>query len=110
MIAAKIRLLLSIFQYQRAKHELTERDSIISIKNGVLWTRRAVSELIRDKLGIDMPIRTVGDYLKRWGMTPQKPAKQAYEQNPKAVQRWLDEEYPVIKAQAKREKRRDLLG
>ena len=69
-----------------------------------LWTRKAVMELIEQETGIAMPIRTVGEYLKRWGFTPQKPVKRAYEQNPKAVQRWLEEEYPEIKAQAKQEK------
>lgn len=68
-----------------------------------LWTRKAVMELIKRQTDIDMPIRTVGEYLKRWGFTPQKPVKRAYEQNPKAVQRWLDEEYPEIKARARRE-------
>ena len=51
-----------------------------------------------------MPIRTVGEYLKRWGFTPQKPVRRAYERNPKAVERWLGEEYPAIEARAKREK------
>ena len=69
----------------------------------VLWTRKAVMELIEQETGIKMPIRTVGEYLKRWGFTPQKPAKQAYEQNPKAVQQWLKEDYPEIKARAKAE-------
>jgi len=69
-----------------------------------LWTRKAVMELIEQETGIALPIRTVGEYLKRWGFTPHKPVKQAYEQNPEAVQRWLDEEYPEIKAQAKQEK------
>jgi len=41
-----------------------------------------------------MPIRTVGEYLRRWGFTPQKPVKRAYEQSPAAVQRWLTETYP----------------
>lgn len=68
-----------------------------------LWTRKAVMELIKQETGVDMPIRTVGEYLKRWGFTPQKPAKRAYEQNPVAVQKWLDEDYPQIKACAKRE-------
>ncbi|KAF0178047.1 MAG: transposase, partial [Nitrospirae bacterium] len=36
-----------------------------------LWTRKAVQELIRIKHGIKMPIRTVGEYLKRWGFTAQ---------------------------------------
>ncbi len=68
-----------------------------------LWTRRTVVELIHKLFGLKMPIRTVGDYLKRWGFTPQKPLKRAYEQNPKAVQRWLDEEYPAIHERAKQE-------
>jgi hypothetical protein len=68
-----------------------------------LWTRKAVMELIKQETGIDIPVRTVGDYLKRWGMTPQKPVKKAYEQNPKAVQAWLVDDYPQIKARAKKE-------
>lgn len=68
-----------------------------------LWTRKAVMELIKQETGITMPIRTVGEYLKRWGFTPQKPVKRAYEQNPRAVQRWLDDDYPQIKSRAKKE-------
>jgi hypothetical protein len=51
-----------------------------------------------------MPIRTVGEYLKRWGFTLQKPLRRAYEQNPKLIQQWLDEQYPAIAANAKKEK------
>ena len=69
-----------------------------------LWTRRAVKELILQLFSIDMPIRTVGEYLSRWGFTPQKPLRRAYEQNPKAVQQWLDEQYPAIVEMAKEEK------
>lgn len=68
-----------------------------------LWTRRAVQQLIMQLYSIDMPIRTVGEYLKRWGFTPQKPLRRAYEQNPKLVQKWLDEQYPDIAAKAKKE-------
>lgn len=68
-----------------------------------LWTRESVKELVKEQLGIMLPIRTVGHYLKRWGMTPQKPVKQAYEQQPARVQKWLDEEYPEIQAKAKEE-------
>lgn len=69
----------------------------------VLWTRKAVKELIENKFDIILPIRTVGDYLNRWGFTPQKPKKKAYEQQPKAVQEWLDTNYPKIKHSAKEE-------
>lgn len=68
-----------------------------------LWTRIAVQQLIKQLWGMDIPVRTIGDYLKRWNFTPQKPLKQAYEQNPKAVNKWLDEEYPTIQQQAKQE-------
>ena len=68
-----------------------------------LWTRIAVQQLIKQLWSIDMPIRTVGEYLKRWGFTPQKPLKKAYKQNPKTVKDWLDNEYPEIAKRAKKE-------
>ena len=68
-----------------------------------LWTRIAVQQLIKQLWGIDMPIRTVGEYLKRWGFTPQKPLRKAYKQNPKEVKAWLDEQYPAIAKRAKKE-------
>jgi len=69
-----------------------------------LWTRRAVKELIERELGVKLAVNTVGDYLRSWGFSPQKPKKRAYEQNPKAVQKWLEEEYPILKEKAKQEK------
>ncbi len=69
-----------------------------------LWTRDAVRLAIKQRCGTDLPLRTITDYLKRWGFTPQKPTKRAYEQSPRQVQQWLDTTYPVIAAQAKKEK------
>lgn len=68
-----------------------------------LWTRQAVKDLIQHETGLSLPVRTVGHYLKRWGMTPQKPQKRAYEQRAPEVRKWLREEYPAIKSKAKRE-------
>lgn len=68
-----------------------------------LWTREAVSELIERKFGVLLSVWTVGRYLKRWGFTPQKPLRRAFERDPKAVRRWLEEEYPAIRKQAKTE-------
>lgn len=68
-----------------------------------LWNRRAVMQAIRQMFGIDMPIRTVGEYLRRWGFTPQRPIKRALEQNPALLQKWLKDEYPSIAARAKAE-------
>jgi transposase len=44
-----------------------------------LWTREAVGQMIKQKLGIELSVWTVGRYLKRWGFTPQKPIRRAYE-------------------------------
>ena len=68
-----------------------------------LWTRKAVKELALREFGVELAINTMGDYLRKWGYTPQKPKKKAYEQNPKAVQKWLNEEYPAIVKKAKKE-------
>ena len=67
-----------------------------------LWTRKAIRDLIKRTYKINIAIRTVGDYLNCWGFTPQKPKKKAYEQNDKAVKKWLQEEYPNIVKKAKK--------
>jgi transposase len=66
-----------------------------------LWSRTAVMELIGQRFKIKLPVRTVGTYLARWGFTPQKPIKKAYEQRPVEVKAWLDNSYPVIAGRAK---------
>ena len=68
-----------------------------------LWSRAAVMQLIEREYGIKLSVRGVGNYLSRWGFTPQKPIKKAYEQRPEAVQAWLDEHYPEIETRAKAE-------
>jgi len=69
-----------------------------------LWTRTAVASLIKKRYGIILSRWQVGRYLKAWGMTPQKPVRKAYEQDPEKVKKWLCEDYPAIQTQAKREK------
>lgn len=69
-----------------------------------LWNREAVRLAIKHLYGKDVPLRTITDYLSRWGFTPQKPVKRAYEQNPKAVAQWQETVYPQIQARAKQEK------
>jgi len=48
--------------------------------------------------GIRLSIRGVGEYLTRWGYTPQKAARRAYERDDAAVMEWLTIEYPKIRA------------
>jgi transposase len=67
------------------------------------WSRKAVRDLIRKECGIDMPVRTVGEYLKRWGYTAKVPRRHARDQDPDEVDRWLNETYPAIEGRAARE-------
>jgi transposase len=69
-----------------------------------LWTRAAVAGLIEREYGIRVSLTSVGRYLKAWGMSPQKPMRRAYERNDAAITGWLNEEYPAIARQARREK------
>jgi len=68
-----------------------------------LWTRAAVKQLLVRRFDVHVSERTVGRYLAHWGLTPQKPLRRAYERDPQAVQRWLEQEYPAIRRRAKRE-------
>jgi transposase len=68
----------------------------------VLWTREAVGELLARRFGVQVSVWTVGRYLRRWGFTPQKPLRRAYERDPELIRQWLQEKYPAIRARAKR--------
>lgn len=67
---------------------------------GLLWTRELVRELIWRKFSIEVSVATVGRYLKRWGLTVQKPSKRAFEQDSEKVRQWLEEHYPRIRERA----------
>ena len=69
----------------------------------VLWTRQAVQVLIKQNYSVDLTLQAVGKYLKRWGFSPQKPIRRAYERNDERVRVWLQNEYPAIASKAKKE-------
>ena len=68
-----------------------------------LWTREAVQTLIKYEIGEELPISTVGDYLAKWQFTSKKPIKRAYERKDSATKAWLEEIYPKIKKEAKKD-------
>jgi transposase len=68
-----------------------------------LWTRRAVRDLIHQQTGLRLPIRTVGEYLKRWGYTAKKPCRHARKQDPEEIRQWLEEDYPALEKRAQEE-------
>ena len=67
-----------------------------------LWTRKIVAALIQERFKIDLGVTAVGRLLAELGITPQKPLRRAYERDPVAIERWKQEEYPQLRARAKR--------
>jgi transposase len=67
-----------------------------------LWTRAMIRTLIFEKYGVELSLASVGRLLAQLGLTCQKPLMRAFQQNPSLVQKWLNEEYPEIRAKAKR--------
>ncbi len=67
-----------------------------------LWTRQRVRELIRREFGVKMHVTAVGRLLRRLGLTPQRPLWRAWQQNPELVERWKREEYPALRAEARK--------
>jgi len=91
---------------EQAKHLQQRIDENTPEELGIaspLWTRPAVRELIRQEYGIAMPVRTVGEYLKRWGYTAKRPRRHAKRQDADEVAEWLEETYPGIEKRASKE-------
>ena len=68
-----------------------------------LWSRAAVRDLIRREFDIELAVRTVGEYLKRWGYTAKVPRRHARDQDPEEVRQWLEVTYPAIERRAAEE-------
>ncbi len=68
-----------------------------------LWTRAAIQQQIKYKYGITIPVRSISNYLDRWGMTCQRPTRKAYSQDDVKLKTFMNETYPAIAAKAKKE-------
>jgi transposase len=68
-----------------------------------LWTREMARQVIRREFKVTLSVVSVGRLLRTMGLSPQRPLYRAYQQNPEAVQRWKDEQFPAIRAAAKAE-------
>jgi len=96
--------LLNETQEKEIKQLLKDKTPEQFKMNFMLWTREAVVQLIKDKYGIELALQRASDYLKRWGMTCQRPSKQAYFQDNIKVKNFTETVYPTIKKRAKAEK------
>ena len=52
---------------------------------GVLWTLGRTREHIEKRFEKSVNERTLSDYMRRWGMSCQRPAKHARKQNPEGI-------------------------
>ena len=68
-----------------------------------LWDLRSVQGLIKEKYRLELGKETVREYLISWGMSSQRPSKQAYKQNAKAVEEFKNVEFPQVQRLAKAE-------
>ena len=66
-----------------------------------LWTRELVRQLIRREFRVSLSAVSVGRLLRTLGLSPQRPLWRAWQADADAVQRWKDEQFPAIRAQAK---------
>jgi transposase len=62
-----------------------------------LWTIEIVRQVIAREFGVKLSGVSVWRTLRALGLSPQKPKRVAYQQNPRAVKKFLHEEYPAIK-------------
>jgi len=69
-----------------------------------LWTSKMIGQAISKRFGITLSKASVCRLLNQLGLSPQRPLWRAYQQNPEAVEKWLNEEYPKIKEFAKKMK------
>lgn len=70
---------------------------------GFLWTLAKISQYIRTTHKKRVSVRCLSNYMKRWGLTCQRPTKRAYGQDVARIERFKREEYPAIAARAKTE-------
>ena len=62
-----------------------------------------VRQVIRREFEVALCVVSVGRLLRTMGLSPQRPLYRAYQQNPEAVDRWKEEQFPAIRKQAKAE-------
>ena len=68
-----------------------------------LWTRAMIHTLIRRKYGIKLSAVSVGRLLAQMGLSCQKPLSRAFEQDASLIKRWMERDFPKLRALAKKE-------
>lgn len=93
---------------RRRLTEVAEREIQLVMRSrlpegGGPWTREHAHALIERMTGYDLPERTFGTYLARWGFHPLKPMRKAHRADPKTMKLWMSRDYPAIAFMARTE-------
>src|SRR5215211_2347218 len=62
-----------------------------------LWTAARLADLIRQEWGIALSPRYLPDWLRRRGLSPQKPERVPHERNDEVIAAWVRDDWPRIK-------------
>jgi transposase len=62
-----------------------------------LWTCRRIAKVVRRRFGVRYHVDYVPRLLASLGLSCQKPERQAAERDERAIQRWLERDWPRIK-------------
>lgn len=88
--AAQEKTLRNFIQERRSEHPYT------------LWTRAAFAQLVQERTGVTLSVRTIDAYLRHWGLTRHKRTRSTYEKSP-TIKKWVEKDYPMIAARAESE-------
>ena len=61
-----------------------------------LWTCALLAEQLREKYGVEVVPETIGQHLRKLGLSYQKPDYTAREQDPAAIEQFIKEKFPKI--------------
>lgn len=67
-----------------------------------LWTCRRLQQLIAKKCSISIHNSNIWEWLTKWNLTNQRPEKRALQADSEEKKKWIKEDWPGIKAHAKR--------
>lgn len=67
-----------------------------------LWTLPLVGQLIERMFGVTFDPTTVGRLLRKLGLTPQRPLRQAFQRDEAECRRWAQAQFPAVVREAKR--------
>jgi transposase len=73
------KILFSVAEEEKIKKEIIEKTP----ESGGLWTRPKIREYIKKEFEKEIDVRRISEYCKKWGLSPQRPVKQAYKQDKK---------------------------